>query len=168
MSVNATPEHKSKRQVSDKTTSRLIMAECYQDNSIENPLKQEQNSGHFLAKLITDYYFFSFLNRFVKLLSWEPDIPMWCMNSNKRTWDHLTPPGTKGFQIFLASQKITADWHPSVGDRLLVPLLPRLRYILQMHHHQHLEAQVTTKKRKYCVTANYPLMQLRCKSSHNT
>lgn len=58
MSANTTLEHKSKRQVSDKTTSRLIMAECYQDNSIENPLKQEQNSGHFLAKLITDYYYF--------------------------------------------------------------------------------------------------------------
>lgn len=52
-----TLENKSKRQVSYKTTSRLATAECYQDNSIENPLKQEQNSGHFLAKLITDYYY---------------------------------------------------------------------------------------------------------------
>lgn len=108
------------------------------------------------------------LNHFVKLLSWEPDIPMWCANSNRLTWDHLTPPGTKGFRIFLASQGITADWHPSVGDRLLVPLLPHLRYILQMHHHRHLEAQVTTKKRKYCVIVNYALLQLRCKPSHNT
>lgn len=57
MAANTTLEHKSKRQVSDKTTSRLITAECYQDNSIENPLKQEQNSGHFLAKLITNYYY---------------------------------------------------------------------------------------------------------------
>lgn len=102
MSANTTLEHKSKRQVGDKTTSRLITAECYQDNSIENPLKQEQNSGHFLAKLITDYYYYYFLKPFfVKLLSWQPDIPLWCADSNRLTWDHLTPPGTKGFRIFL-------------------------------------------------------------------
>lgn len=54
------------------------MAECYQDNSIENPLKQEQNSGHFLAKLITDYYYYYYFLKqfFVKLLSWQPDIPL--------------------------------------------------------------------------------------------
>lgn len=64
-----------KETVSNKTTSRLAMAECYQDNSIETPLKQEQNSGCFLAKLITDYYYF-LKKKKVKLLSWEPDIPM--------------------------------------------------------------------------------------------
>lgn len=42
------------------------------------------------------------LNNFVKLLAWEPDIPMWCANSNRLTWDHLTPPGTKGFRIFFS------------------------------------------------------------------
>lgn len=37
---------------------------------------------------------------YVKLLSWQPDIPLWCAHSNRLTWDHLTPPGTKGFRIF--------------------------------------------------------------------
>lgn len=101
-----------KETVSNETTSRLVMAEYYQDNSIETPLKQEQNSGHFLAKPITDCYYFFLNKHFIKLVSWEPDIPVWCAKSNRLTWDYLTPPGTTGFPIFqLLWKLLLTDTH---------------------------------------------------------